>query len=465
MKEPMPNPLLKSDHPTGKAVRRWRAWYWPAALFFGVLSWISKRYYLPLRRQPPWKRHGLPAGLEAHDSLLARGFHIAEDNLRACIETRYLPNGETKQVLCAGRRNFREPWARDLSFATFGLLELGDFDAARQSLEVFLHFQTPEGQFPVKAYSTRIFERFLHSLFRREQPVHAPLQPKYISGHRTFSLDGNLLLVVACLAYIAKTGDDEFARAHWPALQRGIHWVEEQALNGEGLIAQQAYSDWADSLARTGEVLYTNIIYWKALAEMARHADEGEAPAWGTLAALTRQAIVERFWRDDLGYFVTSAELDNLSSSGNLLAIAWGLATPEQAEAILGAIKRFGMDDPVPTQAMHGDYSPNSIAIENRLAGIPEYHTRGAWLWLGAWHVIAAVSQGKLDYAGALLEKIMATVLRDEAVYEVYGENGQYLSTRWYTAEAPLSWSAGMIIYAVSVFRKASSHETVLSSK
>jgi GH15 family glucan-1,4-alpha-glucosidase len=221
------------------------------------------------------------------------------------------------------------------------------------------------------------------------------------------------------------------------------------------LLFQEAYSDWADSLARTGEVLYTNIVYWKVLKEMARHADKfgepGEAQTWLDQMERTRLAIQARFWRPDLGYFVTSKKLANLSSSGNLLAIAWELADAEQGRSILETMKRFKMDEPVPTQAMHGDYPSKSIAIENHLAGIPEYHTQGAWLWLGAWHVIAAVYRNRLDEAQLMLERISRVVIRDQAVYEVYGTDGHYLSTHWYTAEAPLSWSAGMMIYACHV--------------
>lgn len=435
-----------------------KGWHLSGAALLGALTWISSHYYITLRRRPLFKRRGLPPGLVANDTLIAQGLHIAADNLQSCIEPRLMPDGQTKRVLCAGHRNFREPWARDLSFASYGLLELGDYEAVRQSLEVFLYFQTPDGQFPVKAYSTGVVDRYMHSLFQREQPNHAPLRPKYISGHRTLSLDGNLLLVVACLHYITKTLDEDFARKHWGALQRGIRWVEAHTHKEDGLITQDAFSDWADSLARTGEVLYTNIIYWKALHEMVRYArkygSEAEALDWQRLSDSTQIAIHSRFWRADLGYFVTSSMLENLSSAGNLLAIAWGLVTPIQGETILAAMARFGMDTPVPTQVMHGEYPRKSIAIENRLAGIPEYHIQGAWLWLGAWHVIANVYQDRPQEAAAQLERIMAVVRRDGGVFEVYGKDGRFLSTRWYTAEAPLSWSAGMLVYAYHVLQR-----------
>jgi hypothetical protein len=65
--------------------------------------------------------------------------------------------------------------------------------------------------------------------------------------------------------------------------------------------------------------------------------------------------------------------------------------------------------------------------------------------------VIASVYRNRLEEAQRLLEEICSVVLRDQAVYEVYGLDGNFLSTRLYTAEAPLSWSAGMAVYAYHV--------------
>jgi hypothetical protein len=155
-----------------------------------------------------------------------------------------------------------------------------------------------------------------------------------------------------------------------------------------------------------------------------------------------------------LGYYVTNQVFDNLSSSGNLLAIAWGLTTPEQAHAILDNMNKFDMAYPVPTQVVHRAYPDKFIALENRLGGIANYHTSAAWLWLGAWHVIALTRMGRLAEAETLLYRISKAIVRDGAVHEVYGPDGYYLSTFWYTSEAPLTWSAGMVVYAYHVYQR-----------
>jgi len=424
----------------------------------GFFFWKILAYGQRLWRQPFLGPIALPADLEDHQILEARALVIAINNLRGGIEKRRLPDGREKLVLCAGIRNFREPWARDLGFASFGLIEVGEFEATREALEVFVINQRASGQFPVKVHSTNVLDRYLHSLFKREQPIMAPIKPKYITAHNTISLDGNAILVTATLNYVERSGDVAFLHQNWVALKQAMSWLERHTRYEDKLLHQAAFADWADSIARAGRVIYPNVLYWKALTEMAqaaiRYGYEAEQNLYQTKADVVKAAINQHFWRDDLGYYVTSQQFDNLSSSGNLLTIAWGLATPEQAHAILDQMRDFEMASPVPTQVTHRPYPRRFIAIENRLSGIDNYHTSAAWLWLGAWHVIALTRMGRLVEAEELLYRISEVIVRDGAVHEVYAPDGQYLSSFWYISEAPLTWSAGMVVYAHYVYQR-----------
>jgi GH15 family glucan-1,4-alpha-glucosidase len=310
----------------------------------------------------------------------------------------------------------------------------------------------------VKVHSTNVLDRYLHSLFKREQPIYAPIRPKYITAHNTISLDGNALLVIASLNYVTQTGDAEFAKMYWAALKQAIIWLEDHALEEDGLLHQAAFADWADSIGRSGRVLYTNVLYWQALEALALAAPQNgraeDETYFARKAEQLKASINGHFWRGDLGYYVTNEIFDNLSSGGNLLAIAWDLTTPEQAHAILDKMNEFEMANPVPTQVVHRAYPNNLIAIENRLGGIANYHTSAAWLWLGAWHVIALARMKRLAEAELLLYRISNVIVRDGAVHEVYAPDGHYLSNFWYTSEAPLTWSAGMVIHAHHVYQR-----------
>lgn len=436
-------------------------WFGLSTLIIILLTavlWQLARFWRRLLRQP-LLASPITLGDETA-SLVDQALYIATTNVKDSIEERWLPDGGRKFILNAGWRNFREPWARDFGFASFGLLPLGEHRAARETLELFLQFQTSEGQFPVKAYSTNIIERYLHSFFGRQQPIHSPLRPKYKTAHNTISLDGNALLVIAALNYLRHVNDDEFCHRHWPALKRGLHWLEFQALAADGLLHQGAYTDWADSIKRIGVIHYTNVLYWKALHEFAidavKYGYTADRDYFSTQADQLKHAINEHFWRDDLGFYSTSQQFPQiLSSSGNLLAVAWGLASPDQAQTILDKMQALSMANPVPTQVTSEAYGSAFVAIENRLAGIPHYHTSAAWLWLGAWHVAALVRTGRLAEAHTLLERMSTAIVQDGVVHEVYGTDGRYLSTRWYTSEAPLTWSASLFIYANSLYQAA----------
>lgn len=427
----------------------------------GAFSWYIFSYWRRLLGRPRLVRSRVEDRVESRLNVRDKAKQIASADLRAGIERRYLPDGRRKLVLCAGMRNFREPWARDFSFASFGLVELDELQVTRETLEVFLVNQTPEGQFPVKVHSTSILDRYLHSLLGRHQPVDSPIRPKYSTGHGTISLDGNALLVIAALNYLRRRDDKSFAERHWAALKQALTWLEDEALSDDGLLYQGAYTDWADSIGRVGSILYTNVLYWKALHEFAIDAEkygyEDDHQVFRAKADALKERINGHFWRDDFGSYVTSEQFEILSSDGNLLAVAWGLAPPERAHCVLDAMYERGMADPVPTQVTDKPYGSRFVAVENRLGGIPNYHTSAAWLWLGAWHVIALARVGRLAEAQTLLQRIDELIVRDEVVHEVYGEDGKPLKTFWYASEAPLTWSAGMVVYAHAYFERARS--------
>jgi glycogen debranching enzyme len=387
------------------------------------------------------------------------GCLIAVANLLSGIERRKVNGNKEKLVLCAGRKNFREPWVRDLSFASFGLVELQQVEALKDSFDVFLMHQLPDGQLPIKVHSTTIPERYLHSVFRREQPVIAPLRPKYRSGHGTFSLDGNALLVIAIMHYSKYMDDYEFLVKNWSALKSAVNWLDNHSTSEDGLLIQGPYSDWADTIARSGKVLYTNVVYWKALREMEEAAvrlkNTLDKEHYLAKYKQVGEAINAYFWRPDLGYYISNNQFDNLSSCGNLLAIAWDLASPEQSEKIFDTMENFEMTKPVPTKVAYPQYPNRYIAFENRLGRIGFYHGGAAWLWLGAWNIIALTRAGRIEQAGELLRRMMRIVVRDGMVHEVYDPNGNYVSSFWFTSDAPFTWSSGMIVYAYQVYQRS----------
>ncbi|HSB02793.1 MAG TPA: hypothetical protein VLE49_19245 [Anaerolineales bacterium] len=447
--------------------------FWSGALFgtiTGMASLLTFQYLFGILRRPRLTSKAILLGKEEFKDEDTLALFITTESLRSGIQTRRLTNDLTREIVHAGYRNFSESWARDFGFAAYGLLALKQYNPVKETLEAFLWHQTRDGQLPVKLHSLNVFTRFMHSYLRREQPTEVLLRPKYRSAHGAPSLDGQALLIIAALAYVQETGNAAFLEKHWEELRAAVAWLEHyrKDIEQDPLLHQGAFADWADSVARRGRVLYTNVVYWKALSEMsiaaARLNLQQEAVHYFVKAENVLRAIHRYFWRDDLGYFITSDELPQLSSDGNLLAIAWGLAKREQAESILRVMEEAQMAEPVPTRVSHPSYPRRFIAPENVLAGVASYHTNAAWLWLGAWHVIALAKTGHLDEAQKLVSCILKVIVRDRQINEVYAPNGRPLASMWYTSEAPLTWNAGMVIYAYRLFESKRQEEKKILS-
>jgi len=422
----------------------------------GIASLITYQYLRAILKQPRLLSRVVLSKAEDFDTIEEHALFIAADNLRSAIEVRFFGNRKTREILHAGYRNFRESWARDFSFASYGLLALKEFKVVKDTLEAFLDHQTPEGQFPVKLHSMGMVTRWMHSLLNREQSTEILMRPKYLTGHGTPSLDGQCLMVIAAIHYSFQADDHEFLKAHWESFVKALAWTERAVKDdADGLLTQGPYADWADSIARDGHVLYTNVIYWKALHEMADAAKyfelKDQIPFYTQKAQQVADAIQQHLWRPELGYYAASDTLDQLTSSGNLLAIAWNLAPADQANSIMDALIVTGMANPVPTKVAYPAYPPNLIALENRLGGVANYHTDAAWLWIGGWHVIALARSGRVDEAHGILSRIAEVIVADQQVHEVYGTDGKPLSSFWYKSESPLSWNAGMVVYAYYV--------------
>lgn len=442
--------------------------FWSGALFgtiTGMASLLTFQYLFGILSRPRLISKAILLGKEEFESEEALAIFIAAESLRSGIQTRRLTRILSKEIVHAGYRNFSESWARDFGFAAYGLLALKQYNPIKETLEAFLWHQTREGQLPVKLHSLNVVTRFMHSYFGREQPNEMLLRPKYRSGHGAPSLDGQALLVIAALAYAQETGNHTFLENHWVELKLAMKWLENYRTGQEDdyLLHQGAFADWADSIARRGRVLYTNVIYWKALSEMAiaaTHLDlQEDAIYYFVRAENVLRAVNKYFWRDDLGYFITSDELTQLSSDGNLLAIAWGLAKREQAKSILKVMEEAKMAEPVPTRVTYPSYPKQLIALENILGGMANYHTNASWLWIGAWHIIALARTDHLDQARELVDRILGVIVQDRQVNEVHAPNGKPLASLWYTPEAPLTWNAGMVIYACRTFESKQQEE------
>jgi hypothetical protein len=99
----------------------------------GIASLIVYQYLNTILKQPRLISRAVLSKAEDFDTVEAHALFIAADNLRSAIEARHMSNRKTRELLHAGYRNFRESWARDFSFASYGLLALKEFKVVKDT--------------------------------------------------------------------------------------------------------------------------------------------------------------------------------------------------------------------------------------------------------------------------------------------------------------------------------------------
>lgn len=400
------------------------------------------------------------------DKTIHKAYDIAVRDIRSNYEWRNTQMGRL-QVLCAGKKNFREPWSRELGFAYGASLLLNDSLVIKQTLDLFLHHQRKDGMIPIKMLSQSPTARIFKATLRIPINTRRRLGPRFKSGLGAEPLDHIALFINACAGYILFQQDKDMARRYLPKLQKAMKWLQAHDKDNDGIIEQRSYADWKDMIKRKGKVFYTNLCYWRALkrlSQIARLSDLSNSGPSGLLsrklenqAEAVHQKLNHYFWHPDKGYYINSNEFDNLSTEANVLAIAWDFADKHQAEKIQENIFSSGVSGKIPSQTVFPKYPFRVSSTALWVSRNQGYHNGFCWPWIGAIDAIAKEKTGLKNDARKALKMIAELIVRDNTTHEVYEPNGRPLKRFFYRSESPFTWTAGMYIVAYNYLKSKQS--------
>ncbi len=369
--------------------------------------------------------------------IIRRAYRIAVRDLRAC----YNPDG-----IVAGRLKFNAYWARDGFWASFGALALGDQAQALAQLDTFIKYQFPSGKLPVRV-------EFVGHHFTGYNTLRS--RPKVVGragGVFSDPIDPSALFIIAAREYLERSGDLSFCRRFDPVMDRAIRWLMRHDHDGDGLIESYWLADWMDSIIKFNKVFNLNVIYYEGLrayaALKAMNQEMEEAREFSRTAARVHERL-QLFWTGE--YFadwIWGHRRGGFSSDGNVLAMLFGVATPDQARRILDYMRTHRLDTDTPLRICEPIYRFWRVFPMYYLAGIGDYHRTMIWPWLGTLNAVCKARYGDRDGALADLARIGAWFLRHNGVNEVYDQRGNPIARSFYTAEIPFAWNAGLYVYA-----------------
>lgn len=370
-------------------------------------------------------------------SVIEQAYQEAIKVLDACAK----PTGFYASGLKGG---YEATWARDSMTMTLGAALVGNRYKAviKKSLDLLAKNQSYLGQIPNCVGS--------YNLDRRSDV--------------TFNtVDSNLWYILGLLIYSSAFDDKDFYAKHQRQLTLALIWLAYQDPDEVRLIAQQPTMDWMDAFPhKYGYTIHAQAMYYGVLnmvgkqrqAKHIKRVINGEIEKYISL------------YDDKLGYYYPWGWKNHedkreheewFDTTGNLLAILTGLATPKIAKNILAYIDKRKVAGPYPCRvidpplkkgdkAWH-DYFENCDARE-------QYHylNGGVWPFIGGFYVAALVKMKDYEKAEAELTKLAEANLRE---LDGHGFN-EWLDgkTGEPKGEPYQGWSAGTYIYAYHCLKK-----------
>lgn len=378
----------------------------------------------------------------------AKKSEVIKEAYRIALST--LRNNYSTNGINAGNTHFSDLWARDSCFACWGSIEVKDFDTVKNNLTSLLRNRHASGQLPIRIGTKHFLLKYIGV---SQLPESRYLEDKYIST----PTDQNSLFIISLERYLKASHDTEFCLAHFDAIKEIMDWNFTQDPDNDMLIEEGPYANWADSLDKSGKVLYTNVLHFEALKRFAEICFHLRKKDLGNTYMLLAKDVFHRlnsiFWTGNFYLDWIGKEAHHFfASDGNLLAIIFGVANKEKRLRIIESMNRFRINQGFCPATNHPKYPISRVYTPYRFINLHDYHNGMKWLWIGCIQVSALHLAGHTQQAMDSLEKISKKILEYKGIYEVYF-HGVPVKRLFYHSEKGFAWSAGLFVWACHVTR------------
>ena len=348
--------------------------------------------------------------------------------------------------ILAGQDHFSDLWTRDACFAAWGALSINNYHQVKHTLLTIIKNTNDEGQVPLRFGAYTFLFKFLGFPTKN--------QARYIDD-KNYSLptDNNSLFLIALEKYTSQSKDASLITDYLETIESIINWNIHKTKNH--LMVETKYAGWADSLKKTGWVLYTNILYIQSLKSyqlLSDHIDSPKSKEDEIQTALSRatEQLMERFWNG--AYFIDFIDQESseeFSTDGNLLAILFDIASPNQSKSILTYIMDHSMIKNGCIDSCHPKYKKSLIYTPFRFINLADYHNGLYWLWLKCLFIAALAKHPDVHPFDDYLSDLANVINSHQGIYEVYNASFKPLNRLFYKSERNFSWSSGLFIWMI----------------
>ena len=339
------------------------------------------------------------------------------------LEVQLNDNWDLNGGFRAGTGHYANVWTRDAFFALFGASDR--LVRYQQFVNRLRNDMTAEHQVPFTYnrvyYARSVFFPWLPDSWKKRRTTLVEYDDEKL--HRTV-MDANAQFVIMC----CYANDRRMVR-------EALEWYTQFVVGG--LVEEEAFGSWEDTLMLGGAVPYTNVLVLRA-QELARKHFGLE------IQIVERQKVFElTLDRDKPG------GLDAVSVS---MMSMWWKRAPGAKEALLALSTSFGWhEDEAPLEMIKNRQRrlPNSwVFLPVRLIGQGEYHREWRWSWVGCLFCWALAKQGFVDRAQRHFAPYQKAREKYNTIHEVYDGRGAPINIALYRSEKCFSEGLGMYLRA-----------------
>ena len=350
------------------------------------------------------------------------------------ITTQLLDNWDYRGGYNAGLAQYANVWTRDSFFAL-----LAPIDSRKDKLITFvkrLKNDVKNGHIPFTYHSayyvTNLICTFLPCKKRKTPQV--SYRDEKLNNLVMDSNSQYIIMVYEAYNSIKNTEQaDLFLSEHKNTIKQCLKWYDNYK-SERGLIVEQPFGNWEDSILHTHEIPYTNVLYLYA------------CKIGYTLFKIPYDIDLPRKVEDLVLNPYREGSLDTVSLS--LMAL-WGEDLGINIERVIFYLKY--MDNMYPKNKL----VPNRIIklpdtrvfLPNHIIGQGDYHNGWCWSWVGCLFCAALAKNGLHKEAKVRFKLYTIRKNIHGTLHEVY-DDGKPVNLLFYKSEKSFSEALGCYLYA-----------------
>jgi hypothetical protein len=348
---------------------------------------------------------------------------------------------DSKKYITAGSCQFNTIWIRDSLFCMDQLVDLkmgflieNLLDLCKKNLKKdennFLYcckcFDSENPEW--RTVKTSI--RHLLGYPRSKGSIDKLVPHMYKDSRDSVAIDTNVLL---CMAYFI-TGKYKHEMGN---IIRLLKWYKKDK---NGLILQDAYSDFQDSQERHGLVFNINLLYYVCLSRYKSVGFDIEGILNVSLTKLKKK-IITTFYDPNLGIFKSQPGKEYICILDNLLVIKYKFIS--NIQTLYKNLKRSNLWASSKLKVPGFPTFPNndSVHVQVLFGGLRNYHNDIYWCWLMAFAGSTAFKIGDGVEGDRIYRIISKIANRDECLGEIYENKIDFplFETYTYSSERPFT--------------------------